>query len=107
MRRYPFGIGLIWSEGGPVGDLSVCGELLQDAIRTTTNLKKLYCRFRCDRARDIQDALQLTAQGWSISWSPLTSNYSMALDLTQEESQLLQRVIATFAAISATLLTIS
>lgn len=89
LRRYPFGIGLIWSEGGPVGDLSVCGDTLQAAIRTTLSLKRSYCRFRCDRARDIKDVLQLAAQGWSISWSPLTSNYSMALDLTREESQLL------------------
>jgi len=89
VRRYPFGVALIWSEGGPVGDLSACNDSLQQAITQTTNLKRFYCRFRCDRRRDIEDALRLTAQGWSASWSPLTSNYSMALDLTQAEDRLL------------------
>ena len=89
VRRYPFGVGLIWCEGGPVGDLTACNDSLQQAMTRTTNLKRFYCRFRCDRRRHIEDALRLTAQGWSTSWSPLTSNYSMALDLTQEEDRLL------------------
>ncbi|HVS21493.1 MAG TPA: peptidoglycan bridge formation glycyltransferase FemA/FemB family protein [Pyrinomonadaceae bacterium] len=89
LRRYPFGLGLVWSEGGPVGDLSVCDENLQAAILRTTGLRRIYCRFRCDRERDIQDALRLSAQGWSTPWSLLSSNYSMTLDLSQEEDRLL------------------
>ncbi len=68
LRRYPFGIGLIWSEGGPVGDLSVCDERLQKAIKQTTGFKRIYCRFRCDRQRQVEDALRLNAQGWRRSW---------------------------------------
>src|SRR5436190_1164400 len=89
LRRYPLGIGLIWCEGGPVGDISVCNDTLQQAITKTTGLKRVYCRFRCDRRRDIEDVLRLTAQGWTISWSPLTTCYSMTLDLTQDENRLL------------------
>lgn len=89
LRRYPFGVGLIWCEGGPVGDITVCDESLQKAITATIGLKRGYCRFRCDRTRDIEDVLRLAAQGWNPSWSPLTSNYSMALDLAQEEDRLL------------------
>jgi lipid II:glycine glycyltransferase (peptidoglycan interpeptide bridge formation enzyme) len=88
VRRYPLGVGLIWSEGGPVGDLRACDENLQKAIRAT-GLRRFYCRFRCDRRRHIEDVLRLAAQGWNTSWSPLTSNYSMSLDLTQEEEGLL------------------
>ena len=89
LRRYPLGFGLIWCEGGPVGDLSICDDTLQKAVKVSTRLKRVYCRFRCDRARNIEDVLRLSAQKWTVSFSPLTSNYSMALDLTKEEDHLL------------------
>ncbi len=89
LRRYPFSVGLIWSEGGPVGDLSVCDEGLQKVIRQTTGVKRIYCRFRCDRQRQVEDTLKLNAQGWRRSWFNLTTSYSMSLDLSLEESQLL------------------
>lgn len=89
LRRYPLGTGLLWCEGGPVGDLSACDERLQAAIKNTTGLKRVYCRFRCDRTKDIEDALRLTAQGWTLPWSPLTTCYSMLLDLAKDEDQLL------------------
>jgi hypothetical protein len=88
LRRY-LSFGLVWSEGGPVGDLSVCDESLQSAIKETTGLKLVYCRFRCDRERDIEDVLQLNAQGWSIPWAPMFSSYSMSLDLLKDEESLL------------------
>ena len=89
VRRYPIGIGLVWSEGGPVGDLSVCDQSLPAAIKTTTKLRRIYCRFRCDRARTMEDVLRLRAQGWKLSWAPLTTCYSMMLDLDKDESELL------------------
>ncbi len=89
LRRYPLKFGLIWSEGGPVGDLSTCDATLQNAIKETTRLKRVYCRFRCDRERSIEDALTLDTHGWSRSWFTLTPNFSMYLDLAKEESDLL------------------
>jgi lipid II:glycine glycyltransferase (peptidoglycan interpeptide bridge formation enzyme) len=89
LRRYPFGIGLIWSEGGPVGDLSVCDESLQKAIMQTTGSKRIYCRFRCDRQREVGDALRLSGQGWRRAWFNLQTCYSLRLQLGQEENQLL------------------
>lgn len=89
LRRYPLGIGLIWCEGGPVGDLSACDESLQTAIKQTTGMKRLYCRFRCDRQREVEDALRLTAQGWCRSWFNLNTSYSLSLDLAKEERQVL------------------
>jgi peptidoglycan pentaglycine glycine transferase (the first glycine) len=86
LRRYPFGAGFVWSEGGPVGDLSVCDESLHKAIRATTGLRWVYCRFRCDRQRQVVDALRLTALGWYRSWFNLTPNYSMVLDLRRDEA---------------------
>ena len=89
VRRYPLGFGLVWSEGGPVGDLSLCDESLQEEIRQTTGLKRIYGRFRCDRERHVEDTLRLSAQGWNRSWFNLTPNYSMSLDLTKDESRTL------------------
>jgi len=89
LRRYPLGVGLLWCEGGPVGDLTACGDQLQSAIKKTTDLKRVYCRFRCDRERDIEEVLRLAAQGWTLPWSPLTTSYSMMLDLSPSEDQLL------------------
>ena len=89
VRRYPFGIGLLWSEGGPVGDLSVCGDELQGALKEASSLRHLYCRFRCDRQRHIEDSLRLTSQGWAMPWSMLTTNYTMTIDLNVTEEQLL------------------
>ncbi len=91
LRRYPLKIGLLWSEGGPIGDLSACDQSLQAAISKTTGLKRIYCRFRCDRQREVEDALRLTAQGWCRSWFALTTSYSMNLSLTIEEKDLLAR----------------
>lgn len=85
LRRYPLKLGLIWCEGGPVGDLSACDEGLQAAIKETTGLRWVYCRFRCDRARSIEDVLRLSAHGWYRSWFTLTPCYSMQLDLTRDE----------------------
>src|SRR5688500_18541134 len=58
LRRYPLKFGLVYCEGGPVGDLSACDQGLQEAIKQTTGLRYVYCRFRCDRARNIEDVLR-------------------------------------------------
>lgn len=89
VRRHRFGFGMLWSEGGPVGDLSVCDESLQAVIKRTVGLKRLYCRFRCDRARKTEDVLVLNSKGWSFPWAPLNSNLSMILDLTKDGDALL------------------
>ncbi|HWN09650.1 MAG TPA: peptidoglycan bridge formation glycyltransferase FemA/FemB family protein [Pyrinomonadaceae bacterium] len=89
MRRYPLNFGLIWSEGGPVGDLAVCDKTLHEAIKRTTGLKRIYCRFRCDRQRLVENSLLLSTLGWHRSWFGLTTSYSMRLNLAREESEVL------------------
>jgi hypothetical protein len=90
VRRYPLGVGMVWSEGGPVGDLSACDAAFHQAVKDTTRLRAVYYRFRCDRPRHIEDSLRLTSQGWTMPWSPLTTNYTMTIDLTVTEDQLLK-----------------
>ena len=59
LRRYPLGVGLLWCAGGPVGDLSELGADFYQTLTKATKLKRLYCRFRCDRERNIRDVLAL------------------------------------------------
>ena len=89
VRRYPLGIGIVWSEGGPVGDLAACNSSFHSVVRETTELRAVYYRFRCDRRRHIEDALRLTSQGWAMPWSMLTTNYTMTIDLNVTEDALL------------------
>lgn len=89
VRRYPLGIGIVWSEGGPIGDLAACDSNFHNAVKQTTGLRAVYYRFRCDRQRHIDDALRLTSQGWAMPWAPLTTNYTMTIDLNVTEEALL------------------
>ncbi|HKP36647.1 MAG TPA: peptidoglycan bridge formation glycyltransferase FemA/FemB family protein [Pyrinomonadaceae bacterium] len=89
VRRYPFGMGIVWSEGGPVGDLSAFDNTFHSAVRETTGLRAVYYRFRCDRGRHIEDALRLTSLGWTMPWAPLTTNYTMTIDVSVTEDVLL------------------
>jgi hypothetical protein len=89
LRRHRFGFGLLWSEGGPVGDITAFDAALQSTIGRTVGLKRVYFRFRSDRSRDVEDVLRLNALGWKVSWASLSSNFSMALDLTQDEAAIL------------------
>ena len=91
VRRHRLGIGMLWSEGGPVGDLSVCDESLQAIIRETVGLKRLYCRFRCDQPRAVPKVLQLKALGWNVPWAAMNSGYTAVLDLNADEKALLAR----------------
>ena len=90
VRRYFLGIGLLWSEGGPVGDVHAWDESLQQSIQQTAGLRRVYFRFRCDRERNIDDVLRLRAGGWSRPWAPMTSDYSMTADLSLTEEQMLK-----------------
>ena len=86
LRRYPLGFGMLWCVGGPVGDVQTWDESLQKTILETSGVKRLYVRFRCDRERNVADALFLNHRGWSRSISPLTSSFSMELNLTDEDA---------------------
>ena len=92
VRRYPLGFGIVWCPGGPVGDVQSWDEGLRDTILQTSGLKRLYLRFRCDQERHVADALFLDHRGWSRSISPMTSSFSMELDLALGEDELFNRL---------------
>lgn len=88
LRRYPLGFGIMWCVGGPVGDVLSWDENFRETILRASGLKRLYLRFRCDQERDVSDALCLRQRGWSRSITPMTSGFSMELDLTLGEDEL-------------------
>lgn len=90
LRRYPLGIGLMWCPGGPIGDVSLWNSELQQTIVKTAKLKRLYCRFRCDRERNTSDALALNHAGWTRSWFIMHSSFTMELDLSADDAKLLE-----------------
>lgn len=87
LKRYPLGFGVVWCEGGPVGEITAWGDGLRQVIVRTTGLRRVYCRFRSDRDRHVSDALHLFSQGWARSLHPLTSNWSVSLDLRLPEAE--------------------
>ena len=88
VRRYLLGVGIVWCGGGPVGDVRCWDQGLRDTIIETSGLKRLYFRFRCDQERRVADALFLGHRGWSRSITPMTSSFSMELDLDRGEDGL-------------------
>ncbi len=92
LRRYPLGIGMLWCVGGPVGDIRTWGESLPKTILETTGLKRLYARFHCERERQVSDILFLNHRGWSRSFFPMTSSFSMELDLTSGDDALFKNL---------------
>ncbi|MGI8495675.1 MAG: lipid II:glycine glycyltransferase FemX [Pyrinomonadaceae bacterium] len=91
LRRYPLGTGLMWCAGGPVGDVKTWDESLQQSLLKATKLKRVYCRFRCDRERNIDEVLTLNNQNWMRSWFMWHSCWTMELDLTKSEPEMLAK----------------
>ena len=89
LRRYPFKTGLMWCAGGPVGDVKAWDENLQQTLLQTTKIKRLYCRFRCDRERSVDEVLTLNMQNWTRSLFMWHSCWTMELDLSKSEPEML------------------
>lgn len=77
LRRYPFGIGVVWIPGGPMGDVDLWGNGLQDAIRVAAGVRFLYCRLNSMRPYSTIDELRLTSLGWRRSAYPINSGFSL------------------------------
>lgn len=85
LRRYPGNIVLLWSPGGPVGNLEACNDSLPQALIRETRSKRIYCRISSLRAYQTCDALTLKACSWTKCSQPLNSGLSMSLQLHTEE----------------------
>lgn len=86
----PFGIGILVSEGGPVGDWSIALESLSSSIIKTLHLKKLYLRIFPKRQYHTRDALVLKNNHWKRALQAESSGWSMVLHLEDSMDELLQ-----------------
>ena len=87
-RPYRFGVGLLWSSGGPVGDISTWGDDLRKVVLESTGAKHLYYRFFSNRKATQVDQEILESQGWQRCPHRLRSGLSMSLRLDREPEEM-------------------
>jgi hypothetical protein len=87
-KPYKLGIGMLWSSGGPVGDVSVWGEGLRQVALESTGAKGLYYRFFSNRECTQEDEESLESLGWRRCAWKLRSGLSMKLYLDREPEEL-------------------
>jgi hypothetical protein len=85
VRIYPGHIGLVWTPGGPVGDIQCWNAELRRAIVESTGLRRLYVRICPTRHYHAEDVLALRSLGWQRSAAPLLSGLSMTYNPAQGE----------------------
>lgn len=85
LRRYPGNIVLLWSPGGPVGNIAAWNESLQQELVNQAESGRVFCRIAPQRAYQTLDLLHLKAASWTKSSQPLNSGWTMILELTDED----------------------
>ena len=85
LRRYTGSIGVVWLPGGPVGATHAWNRALQDTIRSTTQLRVVYCRFNSFRPRIDSDQRQLADLRWQAPRSRLGARASLHCDVSRAE----------------------
>jgi hypothetical protein len=83
-RRY-FGIlAVFWSPGGPVGDLSVCGEAMRSALLQEVGARFAVFRLNLMRPTAAHDADTLLRGDWLVPHHQLLSGKTLMLDLSAD-----------------------
>lgn len=85
VRRYPLSIGMVWIPGGPLGDIDLWGDSLQQAIFIGAGVRFLYCRLNSMRPHLAEDEMNLAARGWQRSAYPLLSGLSLTYQPVLDE----------------------
>lgn len=86
----PFGIAVVTGLGGPVGDLAATLPTLKDSILACLGARRGYCWISPARGYGTADALLLKSCGWKRSLFTPESGWTMWLDLTRSEDEILQ-----------------
>ncbi len=85
LRRYPGNVVLLWSPGGPVGNIEAWNENLHQELVRQAGSGKVFCRIASRRAYQTKDVLHLKAASWTKPAQPLNSGWTMLLELVDEE----------------------
>ncbi len=89
VKRLPFNTGIALCIGGQIKKgVASANVALFDAVRDASGLKRLFLRTRFDIGIDVNDSLELNANGWSRALSNVYSNFTLMLDLTKSEDEL-------------------
>ena len=90
VRRFPLGVALAWTNGGPVGSVDAWGEPFRAAIRQAIRARHLYCRINPFREHSDRESRLVGASGWSRPSRPLLSGQSTVLELGSNEDEWLK-----------------
>ena len=83
-RRYLSFVGLVWSPGGPVGDLAECGREMRRAISRAIGARYVVFRLNTMRPYADSEAAMMSRQGWVNSQETILSGLSLVYDLTND-----------------------
>lgn len=85
-RRYLSVVGLVWSPGGPIGDLAECGREMRRAISREIGARSVVFRLNAMRPYADRDAAMLSRQGWVNSQETILSGLSLVYDLSEDSN---------------------
>lgn len=91
VKRYPLGVGMAWSPGGPLGEVDLWSEHFRQAISSALEVKFLYCRISPMCEHFEYAASKLLAQGWQRTAAPLTTGLSLTYSTALSEEERLQQ----------------
>lgn len=86
LKRYPFGLGVLWFPNWIVGDYNLSSEVT-DALRKSLSLRFITIRIRSHRPKNNLE-LKFLESTFSLSTNPFGSSFKMHLDLSISSDKL-------------------
>ena len=86
LKRYPFGLGVLWFLNWIVGDYNLSSEVT-DALRKSLSLRFITIRIRSHRPKNNLE-LKFLESTFSLSTNPFGSSFKMHLDLSISSDKL-------------------
>jgi lipid II:glycine glycyltransferase (peptidoglycan interpeptide bridge formation enzyme) len=91
VRRYSFGIGVIWIPGGPLGKPSAWNSTLRQAVCKAAGFRFFYCRLNNMANHNSELVDTMLANGWLRTSRPLSSGLSLEYSPSLQEEQRMLR----------------
>ncbi len=87
IRRYPFGIGVAWIPGGPLGKESVWNSAFRQTVCKEAGIKFIYLRLNVMSIHNYEIVEAMINNGWSRTSRPLSSGLSLEYSPSLSEGQ--------------------
>jgi lipid II:glycine glycyltransferase (peptidoglycan interpeptide bridge formation enzyme) len=85
VKKYPISMAVVWIPGGPVGDLSLCGDSLQEFINLKLKVVFVYCRLNSTIQYSPSVHKKLVNFGWKKCRSAMLSGQSLVYRPSENE----------------------